>query len=279
MVKRLPAPNVDGVAMVDDLVVNRQNGVHAQFFTGITAEWRDRVEAYVAGQGCPTQVTTWAAIDAHGDRFRHLYTHPIEGHVQHEILRDLRAHRLTECPACGELGRPNTLDHYLPKTTYPHLSVLPHNLAPMCDICQGRKLSKVGDPAQPKWFLHPYFDAFVDAQVVHLTITPDYNAPTHALSVDGALGAAETALLSRHLQELGVHQRFGHYFERQYLRLLRSAERMRQNGLNLRHTLQEFRASAAEHGANSWEHVFYSGVTTNEDLLLHLEGGALPDFL
>src|SRR3546814_3004594 len=57
----------------------------------------------------------------------------------------LHVHELNHCPACGEPGTPNTLDHYLPKGRYPHFCVTPLNLFPMCDACQQAKGEKTGD--------------------------------------------------------------------------------------------------------------------------------------
>ncbi|OCH28958.1 hypothetical protein A6E12_08760 [Aliivibrio fischeri] len=63
---------------------------------------------------------------------------------------------LCRCPYCG-LNHVSTLDHFLPKTKYPSLSVIPVNLVPSCKDCNTGKSSTVATAAssQP---LHPYFD-------------------------------------------------------------------------------------------------------------------------
>lgn len=45
------------------------------------------------------------------------------------------------CPICGEKGK-ITLDHYLPKSEYPTLCVMPDNLIPICMDCNGAKGTK-----------------------------------------------------------------------------------------------------------------------------------------
>ena len=60
------------------------------------------------------------------------------------------------CPLCGQRTA-STLDHYLPKTQYPALAVVPINLVPACKDCNKAKgvsfpLSENGQT------LHPYFD-------------------------------------------------------------------------------------------------------------------------
>jgi hypothetical protein len=63
---------------------------------------------------------------------------------------------LNICPFCG-FGHVGTLDHYLPKSRYPYLTVLPINLVPSCYDCNKGKGS--GLPETPEQqCLHPYFD-------------------------------------------------------------------------------------------------------------------------
>jgi hypothetical protein len=61
------------------------------------------------------------------------------------------------CPYCAGIGNPRTLDHYLPKSKFPALSVHPHNLIPACRDCNtdaGAGFSDL-EVEQP---IHPYFD-------------------------------------------------------------------------------------------------------------------------
>lgn len=60
------------------------------------------------------------------------------------------------CPFC-EVGKPTTLDHYLPKKEYPSLAVTPVNLIPSCKDCNSVKHFFVAVNQQEQ-LLHPYFD-------------------------------------------------------------------------------------------------------------------------
>jgi hypothetical protein len=74
-----------------------------------------------------------------------------------------------KCPLCG-VGIVRTLDHHLPKSKYPDLSVCPSNLVPACDFCQTGKLSK--HPANEReQTLHPYYDNFNDEQWIVGTLS------------------------------------------------------------------------------------------------------------
>lgn len=60
------------------------------------------------------------------------------------------------CPICGQ-RKVSTLDHYLPKASYPSVVVTPINLIPACPDCNKLKLDDDPQTSQEET-LHPYFD-------------------------------------------------------------------------------------------------------------------------
>ena len=60
------------------------------------------------------------------------------------------------CPLCGQ-GLVASLDHHLPKTSFPSFTVTPYNLVPSCDRCNKTKLDVVPSNAEEQT-LHPYYD-------------------------------------------------------------------------------------------------------------------------
>ncbi|HDH7802490.1 TPA: HNH endonuclease [Raoultella ornithinolytica] len=74
------------------------------------------------------------------------------------------------CPFCG-FGHVKTLDHYLPKSKFPLLSIFPSNLVPCCTDCNKGKLAKVAT-TQGEQCLHPYFNdrIFIDDQWIIATV-------------------------------------------------------------------------------------------------------------
>lgn len=277
----LARPAIDSADFVEDVVADRQNGPYASFFNAIKDSWKRRVRYYDLRAGSPEFVKSWSRVQPRAKTFRNLYAAKTpRGQAQIKMIADLRVqHGLTLCPSCGEPGRPNTLDHYLPKEDFPHLAVTPLNLVPMCDGCQGKKGTKTGGAAQPKWFLHPYFDGFVQAQVIFLSIQGPYDGPTFGLSVDPGLPAPQQALVSSHMRELQLEARFGEYFKKQFVRLLKNVRHMRETGQDVTVALGNFRYLASMAGANSWDHIFYAGVLDDAALMAHLLTGALPEFL
>ncbi len=61
------------------------------------------------------------------------------------------------CPFCGGVGRPKSLDHYLPKANYPQYAVLPQNLVPCCRDCNTEKSNALA-VVEDDQAIHPYFD-------------------------------------------------------------------------------------------------------------------------
>ena len=61
-----------------------------------------------------------------------------------------------KCPFCG-FGRATTLDHFLNKSDYPWLSIVPINLVPCCKDCNHGKSTRRADSASDQT-IHPYFE-------------------------------------------------------------------------------------------------------------------------
>lgn len=74
-----------------------------------------------------------------------------------KIYDDILVAAQGSCPYCAGIGNPRTLDHYLPKSKFPALSVHPLNLIPACRDCNtdaGAGFSSL-EAEQP---IHPYLD-------------------------------------------------------------------------------------------------------------------------
>lgn len=275
---RLPKPVIDIASYVSEVVAERQNGVNAAFFAGIEGAWTTRCQEYDTKAGDPTELPTWATALGQATSFNTLYASPAEKAAQAPILKTLRDRSLTLCPMCGEGGTPNTLDHYLPKQAYPDFSILPLNLVPACDICQGHKLARYTGP-DGRLFLHPYYDEFLEGRALALRIHPPYKAPTPELVCHPAVPAEAIDVVTRHIGELQLHARFKSSFRKEYIRVLRHAARMRKRNRDLYAAFEDLREHAADRSVNSWEHILYECVVNDADLMAYLAAGQLPDHL
>lgn len=279
MVTRLDRPIVNDDVYLDAVVAERADGINHGHFQRLQPYWKQRVNDYIASQGNPEQVAPWPGIEVHKVKLQSLYLNRQEGSTQKPVIDTLADHNLQYCPACGEDGRPNTLDHHLPKDSYPEFSITPSNLFPMCDICQRKKGTATVDEAGLRYFIHPYFDDFASQQVIAIEILPPFHQPTIEVRAHGGLAPDDFALASRHLAKLEIPQRFYRYFRQEYGRLLRLVEDLRATAAPVPAALGVFHVHARRKAINSWDHVWYSGVLANEPLLHYLAHEELPPYL
>jgi hypothetical protein len=73
-----------------------------------------------------------------------------------------------KCPGCC-IRPAESLDHYLPKTAFPGLSVTPLNLVPCCHRCNLLKGEYV-PTSRALEYLHPYFDKIDDLDWLQATV-------------------------------------------------------------------------------------------------------------
>jgi hypothetical protein len=146
----------------------------------------------------------------------------------------------------------------------------------MCDACQKEKLEKTGTPAEPRFFLHPYFDVFIAEQVLNITIEPPFSAPTFRIDISPHLDAAQQAVIASHIRELGIERRFARFFKEENMRILRIVNFLRQAGAPIDTTLQSFEVSRRSPTRNSWEHIYITAVLANPLMLAYLANGVLP---
>lgn len=113
------------------------------------------------------------------------------------------------CPLCGT-GYAITLDHYLPKSQFPILSVLPQNLVPSCRDCNTGKSTSVAITGGEQ-SLHPYFDRtiFISEQWLFAEVIPT-SPPSLKYFVRPPLGWDEVnkARVVSHFKSLKLAPRF-----------------------------------------------------------------------
>lgn len=169
------------------------------------------------------------------------------------------------CPMCGH-RQVASLDHYLPKASFPALCVAPANLVPACSDCNKRKLDAIPVNAS-EVMLHPYYDD-VESQPwlvaeVHQTAPP-------SVEFFVAAPAAWPAVLAA---------RVTHQFESLHLATLYTSQAAEEL-VNIRQALAEVRAAggAAEVAAhltqaansrraarvNSWQTAMYTAIAASQ---------------
>lgn len=170
---------------------------------------------------------------------------------------------LGRCPFCG-IGHASTLDHYLPKTKYPQLSVVPLNLVPSCKDCNTGKSIAVPSTAGDQG-LHPYYDhqGFVDeqwlyAEVMHTapaTIRFYVQAPNHWDDIS-------KARVQSHFRDFKLAARYSVEASNQIACLRDTLSRYREllgaEGIR-QHLMIEAQANYRQH-SNSWQTAMFQAL-------------------
>lgn len=66
--------------------------------------------------------------------------------------------KITVCPVCDQKSDLRELDHFLPKSIYPFLSLHPFNLIPVCKDCNSTEIKGERDPLLNEWKGGPVSD-------------------------------------------------------------------------------------------------------------------------
>jgi 5-methylcytosine-specific restriction endonuclease McrA len=226
---------------------------------------------YEAAAGRPhlmTRTTDWSKAE----KLAQLSLYPMT--QKGGALEDLRGVMFKaagrRCLLCGA-DRPTSLDHVLPKSKHPALSVLPLNLVGACEPCNRRKQSTcLADPARQ--FIHPYFDQ-VPAGVVWLRCTPlsadGVLAPAFRIAAPTGMNAELTARLAWQFTRLQLGD---YYADEAVLHCTGQAggwlEVLDDPGAGLRATLEgSLRSISGPYGVNHWMAALLRGMIEDEVFL------------
>lgn len=189
-------------------------------------------------------------------------------------------HQLRFCPCCGEPGKPGTLDHFLPQSIFPELSIVIENLTPMCSECQEYKGNKIFNEQGCKAFLHPYFDP-IELVLIELDIHQPFTSPSGFIaSVPDTVPLELKSLVERHFIEIEFVSRFEEFCSLEYSDLLSTLaqDKLDPQRETVVQSVTRFLNKAERKDPNFWGAIFYRGVLSNPDLLAFLETSDLADF-
>ncbi|WP_124771774.1 HNH endonuclease [Micromonospora inaquosa] len=172
------------------------------------------------------------------------------------------------CPFCGHRDV-STLDHQLPKASYPLLAVVPDNLVPSCSECNHRKNDAVA-PTTATQILHPYFEhasngRWLFARVVSL----DPPALLFFAEPDSTFTATMQGRIRHQFTQFRLATLYGTQASRQV-----AGERLRLNQLRqeggpaaVREHLRATAHSWAATSLNCWQHAMYEALATDSGFL------------
>ena len=174
---------------------------------------------------------------------------------------------LGRCPFCG-FGHVYTLDHYLPKSKYPELSVLPLNLVPSCRDCNTGKRATIATTSEDQ-DLHPYYDHgnFINDQWLYAEIQ-ESSPITITFFVDAPTGWDDVsrARTQSHFEHFKLASRYAVEASNEFaiLRdvLIQYEEILGQEGVK-QHLQINAQSYASQH-TNSWQTAMYQALAVSD---------------
>jgi hypothetical protein len=177
------------------------------------------------------------------------------------------------CPLCGSLHT-GTLDHYLPKTTFPEFSIYSLNLIPACTHCNtGGKRATYKGAAPPARFIHPYFDTIGSKPIWLTTFKKPYSAAKIGAKPVPGIPIGELEVVEFHINNL-LKKEFRKYTEHLWSKLPLLVSNQR-GGSGTKTYVADTRSYAQaklkEHeianGMNSWPSGFYRGLLSDNEAI------------
>lgn len=177
---------------------------------------------------------------------------------------------LESCPFCGGDGA-RTIEHYLPKTSYPEFSVYSVNLMPSCGSCNTKR-NDINEYGAAVHLLHPFFDiAILDKIDLFINIQIQHGIPEFSfLRYDPTdLDDDEICRIDHHIDS-SIDE--VSYFNKCHALIseVRGRAKRWQTVEEFRHEVvtYEFYLCKARGEKNSWRYAFYSGLNKleNDDL-------------
>ncbi|MGU3358919.1 HNH endonuclease [Methylobacterium sp. M6A4_1b] len=169
------------------------------------------------------------------------------------------------CPLCS-IGTVAHVDHHLPKSRYPDLSVLPLNLVPACHFCNDTKKARFPKTAGEQTF-HPYYDAHLLTEQ-WITATLDYGTPlilVFSVAPPSTWSSIDQQRVARHFTVCGLGISFATNATANLGPLKLRLQRLHHRGgaTAVQAHLEEERICHAEK-PNSWQHVFFETLAADD---------------
>lgn len=172
------------------------------------------------------------------------------------------------CPFCGHRDV-STLDHQLPKASYPLLAISPENLVPACSECNHRKNDAVAATTETQT-LHPYFEsANTDRWLFARIVSIDPAALLFYAEPASTFTPTMQARIRHQFTQFRLAELYGLQASRQMTGEQLHLRRLRQQGgpATVGEHLREIAASWAATSVNCWQHAMYEALAADPDYL------------
>ena len=269
--RRLPRPNISAVQVLEACVGSIRDaeltGRLGQTKEAVVAAERDYINRGANGSLHLTQGTIGIGGLVSNAEMERVYkgtfvksvaTREIYGKIKSAPENDI-------CPLCSQRAV-SQLDHYLPQSAHPALTITPVNLVPACSECNKAKLASQAAQAGDQTF-HPYFEDADDARWLYAKVKEIYPPalvfyPQPPLD----LGPIKVQRIASHFKLYKLAELYASHsaVEMNDIRfgLIAMAEGSSSNKISAH--LRQIAASRAAAHANSWRRATYEALADSE---------------
>lgn len=208
----------------------------------------------------PANITKEKIINVYNEKFVKGPGRKYYKEIKKQAVRNI-------CPICG-IRQVKTLDHYLPKSQFPTLSVTPNNLIPACLECNVDKKDDVSLDSK-NVPVHLYFDNIPDDKFLHVTVMDNLEI-LYYISCPNVEDEGLKARLEKHLDFYKLHELYSSHAASEIADKIHmwkiALEEFGEDILRL--SIDSECRSAEMNDINSWKSALYRGLVNNFDKLL-----------
>lgn len=171
-----------------------------------------------------------------------------------------------KCPLCNQRIA-DTLDHYLPKSEYPILSVSPFNLIPACTPCNKGKLINYPSNSEEET-LHPYFDNIETEKWLKCElISTNPMIFNYFVFPPSGWNLLLVNRVKNHFDSFKINKLYKTHASEEFENIKLHLEKLYINGktLLLKEHLLDAYNSRNQIDKNSWQTAFYESLFNNQD--------------
>lgn len=262
--RRLPFPNFDDIAGVDDLVDNTRLGSYPDlqaFRQALKAGYAQYHN--VAGNA---QAILHVPIPDPLDKW--LRKHYKDLPASHRRIDDIREENLAlPCSMCGS-SHAHTLDHVLPKEDHPAFATFSKNLVPACDCNLKRGQNYLGNAVGAR-ILHPYYDACMDERLFAAKFSGMDATAIVELQILVAVTHPDRTAIEFHLDNVIKRTGVLNWLGKQWVKFVRAPRKIVGSLNFIPGNEQELIAAICDHrdardyaqgSPNNWESMFAQGL-------------------
>lgn len=259
-----PVPDVDDLAVLFAHARNRRLKSFPQLLE-VEATLIAAYGVYIANDGNAHNIPTAALSVAASKHLRDDYDGAPASVGFITKMRKEMAHKV--CAMCGSFGS-ETLDHLLPRATFPEFSVFSRNLVPACPCNTIRSDVVVGETPD-KRVLHPYFDQCLGLRLLTATFEPPYDAPKIEYRVSVDLDHPNRQAIEFHVETVVRRTAIRGHLADRWATLWRSPRTLLPqlptglvNALQLENSINSElgRLDDLHQSRNNWDSIFMSGL-------------------